>query len=34
MADAKKWAESPELKAAMEKAGVIGPPGFSFLSEA
>jgi heme-degrading monooxygenase HmoA len=30
---AQKWAGSPELKAAMEKAGVDGPPVISFLNE-
>jgi heme-degrading monooxygenase HmoA len=30
---AQKWAKSPELKAAMEKAGVTGPPNVSFLFE-
>jgi hypothetical protein len=30
----KKFAHSPELKAAMEKAGVMGPPSVSFLNEA
>jgi quinol monooxygenase YgiN len=33
MANAQKWAQSPELKAAMEKAGVDGPPSISFLNE-
>jgi quinol monooxygenase YgiN len=32
-ANAQKWAQSPELKAAMEKAGVEGPPSISFLKE-
>jgi quinol monooxygenase YgiN len=31
---AKKYAKSPELKAAMEKAGVMGPPEIHFLAEA
>ena len=31
---AQKYAQSPELKAAMEKAGVIGPPAIYFLNEA
>jgi heme-degrading monooxygenase HmoA len=31
---AQKFAHSPELKAAMEKAGVDGPPSVSFLNEA
>ena len=34
MANAKKFAHSPELKAAMEKAGVVGQPSVSFLNEA
>jgi quinol monooxygenase YgiN len=33
MANAQKYANSPELKAAMEKAGVDGPPNISFLNE-
>jgi antibiotic biosynthesis monooxygenase (ABM) superfamily enzyme len=33
LANAQKWAHSPELKAAMEKAGVDGPPNVSFLNE-
>jgi hypothetical protein len=33
IAKAQKWASSPELKAAMEKAGVDGPPVISFLNE-
>jgi quinol monooxygenase YgiN len=33
MANAQKYANSPELKAAMEKAGVEGPPSISFLNE-
>jgi quinol monooxygenase YgiN len=31
--NAKKYAQSPELKAAMEKAGVAGPPSIYFLNE-
>jgi len=31
--NAQKFAQSPELKAAMEKAGVDGLPGISFLNE-
>jgi quinol monooxygenase YgiN len=34
LAEAQKFAQSPELKAAMEKAGVEGPPSVSFLNEA
>lgn len=34
LANAQKMAHSPELKAAMEKAGVIGAPNVSFLNEA
>jgi quinol monooxygenase YgiN len=34
IANAQKWANSPELKAAMEKAGVDGAPAVSFLNEA
>jgi quinol monooxygenase YgiN len=34
VANAQKFAQSPELKAAMEKAGVAGPPTISFLNEA
>jgi heme-degrading monooxygenase HmoA len=30
--NAQKFANSPELKAAMEKAGVEGPPTITFLS--
>ena len=30
--NAQKFAHSPELKAAMEKAGVEGPPAITFLS--
>jgi quinol monooxygenase YgiN len=33
LANAQKFAQSPELKAAMEKAGVAGPPNVSFLNE-
>jgi len=33
LANAKKYAQSPELKAAMEKAGVEGPPSIYFLNE-
>jgi quinol monooxygenase YgiN len=32
--NAQKFAHSPELKEAMEKAGVMGPPNVSFLDEA
>ena len=32
--NAQKFAHSPELKAAMEKAGVAGPPTVTFLNEA
>jgi quinol monooxygenase YgiN len=31
--NAQRWAQSPELRAAMEKAGVDGPPSISFLNE-
>jgi quinol monooxygenase YgiN len=34
MANAQKFAQSPDLKAAMEKAGVDGPPVVYFLNEA
>ena len=34
LANAQKWAQSPELKAAMEKAGVMGQPVVSFLEAA
>jgi quinol monooxygenase YgiN len=34
MANAQKFAHSPELKAAMEKAGVVGQPSISFVNEA
>jgi quinol monooxygenase YgiN len=33
LVNAQKWAQSPEMKAAMEKAGVEGPPSISFLTE-
>jgi quinol monooxygenase YgiN len=33
LANAQKFAQSPELKAAMEKAGVEGLPSISFLNE-
>ena len=33
LANAQKYANSPELKAAMEKAGVEGPPDIHFLNE-
>jgi quinol monooxygenase YgiN len=33
LAHAQKFAHSPELKAAMEKAGVEGPPNIYFLNE-
>ncbi len=33
LANAQKYAQSPELKAAMEKAGVDGPPNIFFLNE-
>ena len=32
--NAQKYAQSPELKAAMEKAGVVGPPAVYFLNKA
>ena len=32
--NAQRFAHSPELKAAMEKAGVAGPPSVYFLNEA
>ena len=32
--NAKKYASSPELRAAMERAGVTGKPDISFLEEA
>ena len=31
--NAQRYASSPELKAAMEKAGVEGPPNIYFLNE-
>lgn len=31
---AKKWSRSPELRAAMEKSGVEGPPNVYFLNGA
>jgi quinol monooxygenase YgiN len=34
LANAQKFAQSPDLKAAMEKAGVEGAPVVSFLNEA
>ncbi len=34
MANMQKFANSPELKAAMEKAGVVGKPNIFFLNEA
>jgi quinol monooxygenase YgiN len=34
MENAQKYAQSPDLKAAMEKAGVNGPPKIHFLNEA
>jgi quinol monooxygenase YgiN len=34
IANAQKFAQSPELRAAMEKAGVDGAPTVSFLNEA
>ena len=34
LANAQKFAHSPELRAAMEKAGVDGPPTITFLNEA
>lgn len=33
LANAQKFAQSPELKAAMEQAGVEGPPTVNFLNE-
>jgi len=32
--NAQKFSQSPELKASMEKAGVVGPPTVYFLNEA
>ena len=34
LANAQKFAHSPELKAAMEKAGVVGVPTVYFLTDA
>jgi quinol monooxygenase YgiN len=34
VANAQKFFQSPELKAATDKAGVMGPPNVSFLNEA
>ena len=34
LGSAKKYAHSPELKAAMETAGVVGQPNIYFLNEA
>jgi quinol monooxygenase YgiN len=34
MANAQKFVQSPEMKAAMEKAGVVGAPTVYFLNEA
>jgi hypothetical protein len=34
MENAKKFVQSPELKTAMEKAGVVGQPNVTFLNEA
>jgi len=34
LTNAQNYANSPELKAAMEKAGVEGPPDIHFLNEA
>jgi quinol monooxygenase YgiN len=31
--NARKFVQSPELKATMEKAGVLGPPDVHFLTE-
>ncbi len=33
LANAQKYAQSPELKAAMEKAGVEGPTNIYFINE-
>jgi quinol monooxygenase YgiN len=33
MANAQKFVHSPELRAAMEKAGVVGQPNIFFLNE-
>jgi heme-degrading monooxygenase HmoA len=32
--NARRYTQSPELKEAMEKAGVEGPPSINFLTEA
>ena len=32
VANARKYAQSPDLKAAMQKAGVTGPPNITFLT--
>jgi antibiotic biosynthesis monooxygenase (ABM) superfamily enzyme len=34
LSNAQKWAQSPDLRAAMEKAGVLGAPTVTFLNEA
>jgi quinol monooxygenase YgiN len=34
LANAQKFASSPQLKASMEEAGVLGAPSVSFLNEA
>lgn len=34
LADAKKFASSPQLKANQQKAGILGEPNVSYLSEA
>jgi heme-degrading monooxygenase HmoA len=34
LADAEKFSRSPELKAAMQKGGVMGPPTITYLDEA
>jgi quinol monooxygenase YgiN len=34
LANAQKFAHSPELKAAMAQAGVVGQPSVAFLNEA
>ena len=31
--NAQKFAQSPDLKAAMDRAGVTGPPSINFLNE-
>ena len=31
--NARQYAQNPDLKAAMQKAGVTGPPNISFLTE-